>query len=263
MCYSSWSRLRHKNSRFLEIQLSAVTSHSEMLHPPSPLGISSGASAPSSQTSSPHLKSLSAPVGGFCLTQTIKEYALNGIKCLHAVCQQHLQSTPLWILLDTETPQSCPSDRGLKFSQKAQILVSALPSGCALKPCLALSTKHWTFGHHFWPKTSLPVPVPVSLGLHWVPGLLWPPMTQSKSQHNLPAPNPGFPLNSMTLYIKQLGLLYLHFLFLPLRILHVENADLSTFHNPLESDTANMLHAQCKQKLISFFHHLKGTYGNF
>ena len=109
---------------------------------------------------------------------------------------------------------------------------------------------------------SLPVLMPVSL----MPSRPWPSLssspavTPSKSEHDLLAPNPGFPFNSISTYIKQLGLLYFRFLtLLLLRILHFENPDLPTFHNPLESDTANMLHSQCKQKLISFFHHLKST----
>lgn len=125
------------------------------------------------------------------------------------------------------------------------------------------STEYWTSGHNLWPVSGLCLSVLmsgslslVSLGLHWVPGLL----SQLKVRTWSASSQSRFPFNSISTYIKQPDLLYFHFLTLPLlRILHFENPDLPTSHNPLESDTANMLHSQCKQKPISFFHHLKST----
>ena len=138
---------------------------------------------------------------------------------------------------------------------------------------LALSTRLWTRGHDhvFWPVASLPVLKPVNL----MPRQPWPSLSSRSSQVR-PSQNKmtcwlpiqGFPSNPsayiLSIYMKQQGLLYFHFHILPLpRILFFENPDLPTFHNPLERDAVNMLSAQCKQKLISFFHHLKSTEGNF
>ena len=94
------------------------------------------------------------------------------------------------------------------------------------------------------------------------------PSPSKSEQDDVLAPHPGFPSNPsayiLSVYTKQPGLLYFPFHILPLpRTLVFENPDLPTFHNPLERDTANMLSAQCKKKLISFFHHLKSTEGNF
>lgn len=176
---------------------------------------------------------------------------------------QHLQSTPLWLLSDLEDHLILPS------RLRSQIWPESLdPSGSlALRTHVnnLLSTEHWTL--IIWP-------LPLASGLSPCSNASQPDFqsalaftssrpafaTQSKSKQDLWAPNPGFALNPIRIDIKQLGSPYFRFLILPhLIILHFKHPDLPIFYNPLESDTAYRLHAQCEQKLISFFYHLKST----
>lgn len=155
---------------------------------------------------------------------------------------QHLQSTPLWLRSDLKDHLILPIRLRSQIGQKAWIPVAALLSECMLTTCLALSTEHWSFAHYLCLASGLSpfqcqsAWLPVCFGFHYSRPAF---ATQSKSQHDLWAPNPGFSLSSIRIDFKQLGLPYFHFLILShLIILHFKHLDLPTFYNPLKSDTA-------------------------